>query len=161
MKLGITGHQDLGDEGSAAWVGDQISELVRERRPAAGLTSLAVGADQIFARVLEAARIPFWVVVPCAHYESAFNDPGAREEFRRLLAISAKTVLLPFDSPGEEAYLMAGQRVVDLSDLVIAVWNGAPARGKGGTADIVTYGRLHAKPVFQIDPLRRSAGMLT
>jgi len=36
----------------------------------------------------------------------------------------------------EDAYMAAGRRVVDLSDVMIAVWNAKPAKGKGGTADI-------------------------
>src|SRR5271165_2228772 len=36
----------------------------------------------------------------------------------------------------EDAYMAAGRRVVDLSDVMIAVWIAKPAKGKGGTADI-------------------------
>ena len=89
-------------------------------------------------------------------------DPlrDAVEEFRRLLSLSANTVELSFEAPSQEAYLLAGQRVADMSDLVVAVWDGAVARGKGGTGDIVAYSQRRGKPVFQIDPRRRTCGML-
>jgi hypothetical protein len=33
-----------------------------------------------------------------------------------------------------------------------AVWDGLPARGYGGTADVVAYARQHGKPVHVIWP---------
>src|SRR5438309_2700977 len=50
------------------------------------------------------------------------------------------------------AYLECGLLVVDEADLVIAVWDGKPSRGVGGTADIVTNARTLIKPLILIDP---------
>ena len=38
------------------------------------------------------------------------------------------------------------------ADLLIAVWDGLPARGLGGTADVVAYARDHGIPVSVIWP---------
>jgi 8-oxo-dGTP pyrophosphatase MutT (NUDIX family) len=46
--------------------------------------------------------------------------------------------------------LGAGHWIVDHSDLVILVWNGYPAGGRGGTADIASYARLVGCPFIQI-----------
>lgn len=62
------------------------------------------------------------------------------------------------DTPGtdEDAYLAAGQRVVELSDIVLAVWNGKGAKGKGGTADVVAYAMCRGVPLIHIDPVSRT-----
>jgi hypothetical protein len=46
--------------------------------------------------------------------------------------------------------------VVARCDLLVAVWNGAPARGLGGTADIVSYARECGRATVIIDPARRT-----
>lgn len=47
----------------------------------------------------------------------------------------------PFVESTEQAHLAAGQAVVDRSERLVTVWDGKPARGIGGTADIVSYAR--------------------
>jgi hypothetical protein len=42
--------------------------------------------------------------------------------------------------------------MVDVSDIVVALWDGEPARGRGGTADIVAYARAMAKPLLVVNP---------
>ena len=47
--------------------------------------------------------------------------------------------------------LQQASRVVELSDIVLAVWNGKPAKGKGGTADVVAYAIRRGVPLIHID----------
>jgi len=61
----------------------------------------------------------------------------------------------------EEAFLAAGKRVVDLSDIVIAVRDGEPAKGKGGTADSVAYALSTGAPVIHLNPLRETVTNLS
>jgi hypothetical protein len=49
---------------------------------------------------------------------------------------------------------------VESSDLMIAVWDGKPAKGKGGTADIVADAVTSAVPVVHIDPVERTVTKL-
>src|SRR5262249_46236711 len=49
-----------------------------------------------------------------------------------------------------------GQKMVDMSDAVMAVWNGQPANGKGGTADIVVYAQGKNKDIHIIKGIRKS-----
>ncbi|MGD1032644.1 MAG: hypothetical protein ABSA05_16060, partial [Opitutaceae bacterium] len=51
----------------------------------------------------------------------------------------------------EDAYLDAGMETVHGADIVLAVWDGEPARGKGGTADIIAYARDLGRPLLIID----------
>ncbi len=48
--------------------------------------------------------------------------------------------------------MAAGRAVADRSDLLLAVWDGAPAAGLGGTADIVRYAEERGKAVEIIWP---------
>jgi len=42
--------------------------------------------------------------------------------------------------------------VVDHCDVMIALWDGKPARGKGGTATIVSYAAAVKCPLYRVDP---------
>jgi hypothetical protein len=95
------------------------------------------------------------VVVPFAEYESKFSDRGDKEEYRRLLRRATAVEVLNRHGSDEEAYLAAGKRLVDLSDLVIAVWNGRPAAGLGGTGDIAVYTMRQRKRGIHINPLSK------
>jgi hypothetical protein len=41
---------------------------------------------------------------------------------------------------------------VDRSDVLLAVWDGRPARGFGGTGDVVAYARRRGVPVEVVWP---------
>jgi hypothetical protein len=41
---------------------------------------------------------------------------------------------------------------VDRSDVLLAVWDGQPARGPGGTGDVVAYARARGTPVEVVWP---------
>jgi len=48
--------------------------------------------------------------------------------------------------------MAAGKRVVDISEHVIAIWDGRPAGGYGGTADVVAYAHAVGRDVTVIWP---------
>ncbi|MGW4103078.1 hypothetical protein [Streptomyces sp. NPDC004976] len=50
-------------------------------------------------------------------------------------------------STHEQAYLGAGRWIVDHCDRLIAVWDGRPARGLGGTGNVVANARRTGVPV--------------
>jgi hypothetical protein len=152
MKVGVTGHQDI-----PSFATDAIRMMMRRSLeelsgPITGVSSLAEGADQMFAAVVLDRGGLLHVVIPCRRYEEAFASAGAAQAFSSLLARAADIETLPFPEPSEEAFCAAGCRVVDVSDLLVAVWDGEPARGKGGTADIVEYARRKGVDVRVIWP---------
>jgi hypothetical protein len=154
MKIGITGHQRL--EHSDAW--DWVTEAVRETLdqaapPLVAVTSLAVGADQLLAQLVLDRGGRVYAVLPFRDIERTFAD-NERASYRRLVS-NADVEVLEMTGTDEDCYLAAGRRVVDLADMMIAVWDGAPARGKGGTADIVRYITSRRVPLVHINPLTR------
>jgi hypothetical protein len=155
MRVGITGHQQLDDPEAWPWVAGVLrAEIASIAPPLVGVTSLAVGADQLFARLVLERDGTIHAVLPFADIERSFS-PDHVPAYRELVKQATVEVL---DTPGtdEDAYLAAGQRVVDLSDIVLAVWNGNPAKGKGGTADVVAYAIRRGVPLTQIDPVSRT-----
>jgi hypothetical protein len=153
MKAGITGHQNLGNPETVAWVMASLKNVVTQHNVHHGFTALAVGADQLFAQILRDRNIPYTAVLPCREIEKTFKAPPDLENYRRLFEYAAEAETLDFIEPAEIAFFEAGKRVVDLSDLVIAVWNGQPAKGLGGTADAVKYALGQKKRVVHINPI--------
>lgn len=82
----------------------------------------------------------------------SFSKPSELAAFRRLLALASEEVLLPFSAPAEDAFWAAGREVVERSDKLLAIWDGLPAAGLGGTADVVRYARAAGKDVEVIWP---------
>jgi hypothetical protein len=146
VRFGVTGHQILPAE-----IVERAVEHWRRVLPAGaewfGVSCLAEGADQLFAAHVLAGGGALEVVVPCAGYAASLGTEDGRARFDQLRAAARTVITLPYPAPSEEAYLAAGQTVVDRSDHLFAVWDGRPARGRGGTADIVGYARSQGKPV--------------
>lgn len=119
--------------------------------------SLAEGADTI---AVDAALALGWqvdTVLPFMREEYArdFDDAATRGLGARLAA-SANVLELPgsrHEAGGEAAaYERAGRVVLTQSDLLLAVWDGEPARGRGGAAQIVAEAVAHAVPVLVLHP---------
>jgi hypothetical protein len=155
MRSGITGHQRLGGAQTSQWVAGVLVDMVKKHQITEGVSCLAVGTDQIFAAALKRLGIPYLVVIPCDRYEQTFTETQDLESYRSLLSTADEVIRLPFDEPSEVAFFEAGKKVVDLSSIVIAVWDGAPARGLGGTADVVRYARSIGRRVLQINPITK------
>jgi hypothetical protein len=151
MRLGVTGHQDIPAE-AADYVREAIAAtLASGPDNVIGVTSLASGADQLFASLVRERGGRLHVVLPFRDYEASLETADV-ERFRDLLAGAAQVETLDYPAPSDEAYLAAGRRVVDLSDSIVAIWDGRPAKGPGGTADVVAYARRRGKPVRVVWP---------
>lgn len=150
--IGVTGHQAI-PEAALSYIIDGVRSFIREvEPPLRAVTSLAAGADQTVALEVIHAGGSVDVIVPCRNYESTFNTVRARQLFRSLMSRAESVTTLDFSRPSEAAFLEAGKRIVEGSDVLLAVWDGLPARGLGGTADVVAYADKHGKKVRVIWP---------
>lgn len=122
--------------------------------PLIGITSLAIGADSMFAELVLRQGGAVEVVVPFPEYEQKFQHRSS-ERYRHLLEAASRVTVLRRRRSDEESYFEAGKRVVDLAEFLLAVWDGEPARGLGGTADIVRYATQQRKEVIHLDPVKR------
>ncbi|BBC36702.1 uncharacterized protein SGFS_079960 [Streptomyces graminofaciens] len=145
-RIGITGHRQIPDAALSVVRSGIRAELLAAVSPWA-LSSLAAGADQVFAEIALECGAPLTAVIPGMDYETHLGDDDVRTSYRRILKCCAERVELPYERTHEEAYDAAGRYIVDRADRMIAVWDGAPSRGLGGTADIVAYARRAGVPV--------------
>jgi hypothetical protein len=148
--LAITGHRGLSAELEAE-VDRMIRTAVAERGDLVGVSCLADGADAVFAQAVLDAGGSLVAVLPAAEYRSSLPEEY-RPVYDRLLARAGKVVQLPFVTPDPEAYMEAGKRMVEESDSLLAVWDGQPGRGPGGTADVVAFARSRGVPVTVLWP---------
>jgi len=173
LSVGITGHRKeaippaafatlrgrLGEvlktvAAEAAAVRAGAREFFSDEPPRLRFVSpLADGADQIAAEAALALGFELQAVLPFerAQYRAELADDEARERFDDLLARAACVLELP-GGPLDalEPYVMAGLATVTHSDLLIAVWDGLPPRGRGGTGEVVRLAIAKAKPVVHV-----------
>jgi hypothetical protein len=161
MKIGVTGHQTLGTAETVAWIIQALETAINEHKPDTGITSLAIGADQLYTELLRKRHIKYITVIPCKKYEETFKTQNDLAKYQDLLQTASSIEVLPFDSPSEEAFFAAGKQMAKLSDIVIAIWDGLPAKGFGGTGDIVKYALSIGKSVLHINPKVRQCSLLT
>jgi hypothetical protein len=158
LRIGFSGHQDLGNEGTRAFVAQSLRELLvtyREQAQACNqelllYTALAPGADQLCIATAHELAIPVEAVIPCAEYEGIFKGADAVSTYHQLLARCRKIHQLPAHHCSDEAFLEAGHWIVEHADLLLLVWNGYPAGGKGGAADVASYARSMRRPFLHI-----------
>lgn len=154
MRVGVTGHQRLKESASWSWVKLQLDQLLSSLSPPiVGITSLAIGADQLFATSVLEHGGSIEVIVPFGEYEFTFAEGHDREEYTSLLHRAIRAEVMSRQGSDEEMYFSSGRTIVNRSDLIVAVWDGKPAAGLGGTGDVVEYALKQRKRIVQINPV--------
>ncbi len=156
VTIAVTGHRDPADAHLLQEAIGKVLDLIAERlphTPLQALSSLAEGADRVFAAAALARGLALDVVLPlpCSEYERDF--PESADEFHALLARARQVSALPWvagvDAEGaaqaglgrDLQYAQAGLHLAGRAQILIAAWDGQPARGLGGTAQIVSARR--------------------
>ncbi|MBV8837082.1 MAG: DUF4231 domain-containing protein [Alphaproteobacteria bacterium] len=146
---------------------EAVTQLYAERAPVLrAVTPLAEGTDRIFGA--EAIKLGYQIVCPMPfaqeEFERDFEPPHAleahsREAFRDLLKQAAASGgLVTFELDGERArdeaaYSLAGDVVLNQSDVLIVVWDGHGAAGAGGTVETMQAAVMDHVLVVWIDAL--------
>jgi hypothetical protein len=151
LRIAISGHRgltgltaDLVDKAIRAALAEHVPDVT-------GLSCLADGADQIFARAVTDLGGALEVVVPASDFRAGL-PAQAHPEYDVLFSHAADIHRMPFSESTSQAHMEASKTMIDQADELYAVWDGQPARGYGGTADVVAYARQHGKPVRVIWP---------
>jgi hypothetical protein len=161
FRIGITGHRRLDNPEALIPAIQEAVRLLRGLLPEhsgsevalVAVSSLAEGADRLVAcELLAVPGSRLEAILPMARsvYVNDFRDAESKKEFRRLLELASQVRQPPGHPAPEEAYEWAGRRVVDRCDALIAVWDGQPAKGRGGTAEIVQYAKDRGVPLAWI-----------
>ncbi|WP_214324570.1 hypothetical protein [Nonomuraea sediminis] len=151
IRIAVSGHRGLRPN-TVALIDAAIREaLARHSSGLTGLSCLADGADQIFARAVLDLGGELEVMIPAQQYRD-----GLPSEFHtaydELLRRASQVYRLDFVESTSESHMQASSRMLDDADELFAVWDGQPARGYGGTADVVTEARKRGVPVRVIWP---------
>lgn len=156
VRLGITGHQELSAGGDWTWVRSELRKVIAVARDdVIGFSSLAVGADQVFANEVLSAGGAIVVVVPFPEYADRYPAGAERQAYLALRDSARDVWVLPRVGDDRACYLLAGKVVVENCDRLLAVWDGEGAKGEGGTGDIVAYAVGRGKSVTWLDPYGR------
>jgi len=129
------------------------------------LTPLAEGADRLVAKeVLKLPDSRIEVVLPLAKedYLQDFVSLESKKEFEELLSLARRPMTLQprslnnrfpegdLKASRRQAYEDVGRYIVHHCDLLIALYDSASSRGKGGAAEIVDYARKRKRPMIII-----------
>lgn len=155
--VGFTGHRHLRAPDKAKEVIRTVVDSLQTEIPgrSVGYSSVAIGADTLFVEEWLSSGLPWMALLPRAEHD--FKHDFNESDWARTLALLKKAARVQSLSGIKEAerdlaYLECGLLVVDEADVVVAVWDGKPSRGTGGTADIVGHARSLGKPLILIDP---------
>lgn len=170
LTVAVTGHRGagLGDPGAAAaaldnrlpWIA-AAARIVPTREATALadappalvlLSALTEGTDQIAAACALRHGFALHAVLPFARaeYRQDFTD-AVTTMFDTLLAQTARVIELPGTrDTAATAYALAGRAVVEYADVLIAVRDRLPARGAGGTGEVVEHALRRGIPVIHV-----------
>jgi hypothetical protein len=150
VRIAVSGHRGL-PAPTQRLVDEAIRAALAEQQDVTGLSCLADGADQIFARAVLDHGGQIEAVIPATHYRHGL-PADTHEEYDRLLAQATQVHRLPFTESTAEAHMAASTFMLGHADLLWAIWDGKPARGYGGTADVVAWAHKNGLPVQVIWP---------
>lgn len=120
------------------------------------LSPLAVGADRMAADAATALgyRLDVATPFPRAEYETDFPKSPLDPWLGSAGAPDEKPYFALDGAHGDDAnrsYEAVGRLVVRNCDLLLALWDGKDAKGRGGTAEIVRFSARFGPPVWWID----------
>jgi hypothetical protein len=121
------------------------------------VSPLADGSDQIAAELALDLGFELQVILPFDRetYRTTLHNSGLKR-FDELICRATCVLELPGELDGElRAFVMAGRGTVAHCDVLIAVWDGRPPRGRGGTGEVVQIGITRGTAIAHIpvDPL--------
>jgi hypothetical protein len=173
LAVGVTGHRaDVLPAGSIPLLAERIRDVL-QRIEQSGRELLAAerdcfapspprlrfvspvadGADQIAAEVALELGWELQAILPFerAAYRASLANHGARERFDSLIERATCLLELPGDPDhGLDAYVMTGRATVAHCDVLVAIWDGLPPRGRGGTGEVVQLALTRGTAIIHV-----------
>jgi hypothetical protein len=167
IRIGVTGHHALLDSdkvrGNLMACLEHLAALLSHTPfRLVILTPLAEGADRLVAqtaldwkcdRMNGPVQIEAILPLPVSNYLKDFKKSESKAEFKRLLKNASASYVLQGSAGRPEAYRRIGYHVATHCDLLIAIYDGKEARGKGGTAEIYQRAKYNGRTIWRIDPI--------
>jgi hypothetical protein len=151
IRVAVSGHRSL-DERTSELVDAALRETIASfGDDLTGVTCLADGADTLFAQAVLDAGGDLIAVVPALRYRENLPE-NHWHTYDRLLLEADEVIRLPHVESTSEAHMDASLKMLSRAGQLIAVWDGQPARGFGGTADVVAAARERGLRVTVVWP---------
>ncbi|SBT44677.1 hypothetical protein [Micromonospora narathiwatensis] len=153
LRVGITGHIHL-TPATERLIADALRVELRRisDRPVHGVTCLAAGADQIFARAVLATGGTYEVILPAPDYRSVAIGPDSRDAFDELLRLATRVVHTGHRRSGTAAYVAANRELLRRIQRLVAVWDGEPGCHAAATDRTVDGARQRGIPTTILWP---------
>jgi hypothetical protein len=136
LAIGFTGHRHLRDEARS---GVQILDFLKEKKEkftgvVCGVSSVASGGDMFFAEacIQLGLQLGVLLLLPNVLSQSMSVEVTGRDESR------------------DARYYECGIELVLQSRMLLALWDGEPSRGLGGTEQIVSFAKAEGRPIAWI-----------
>jgi len=164
LVIGVTGHRlhklDVNNAALIQLIEDMLLGLKQKYndRKIIVMSPLAEGADRLVARMaMDLIGAYLWVPLPLPYnlYSTDFTASDSVDEFMDLVGKAEYYFELPMKFGTQEQlatredetsnerrnqqYALAGAYIVERSDELIAVWDGKPEDGTGGTGQVVRW----------------------
>lgn len=152
-RIGVTGHMNL-TPATQTLVNAALRDLLSSETPAklVGISCLARGGDQLFARVVLDLGGQLTVVLPSPNYREQKVSTDNRALFDELFDEATEVRTMPFSESNRQAYEAANNLIVELADRLVAIWDGQSPADQGGTGAVVEQARQLGKPVQVVWP---------
>ncbi|EFG03919.1 hypothetical protein [Streptomyces clavuligerus] len=152
LRIGITGHRGLPGP-VARDVRRRLAVLAAAYDPAGliAVSCLADGPDTWWAQEVLAAGGRLEAVVPAGEYRAGLPD-WHHHDYDTLLNQATTVHRTGLAESTSQAHQAGSELLIDRCDKLLAVWDGLPARGFGGTADAVAYAHRTNTPVTVLWP---------
>ncbi len=153
LAIGFTGHRNLSDEAKCREAIRKVLLEWKAKVPGVvyGLASAAAGGDLLFAETCVELNLPIriFLPVPKEKFREDFDEPT----WDRATLVFQKALSVEVTGAGEELterYYECGIETVQHIQILIALWDGTPSKGLGGTADMVHFAKEQGRPVIWI-----------
>ncbi len=153
LAIGFTGHRHLPDEAKSR---AQILQFLKEKKENTpgtvyGVSSAAAGGDLLFAEscIQLGLRLRILLPMPKEQFREDFDEP-TWQRVENVLSQAMSVEVTGGDQSRDERYYECGIETVQHSGMMLALWDGEPSRGLGGTEQIYKFAQLEGRPILWI-----------
>jgi len=153
LAVGFTGHRKVPYETKSRQV---IRDFLAQQKESHhgvmyGICSAAAGGDQLFAESCIELKIPLRILLPrpAEQFRADFDAASWQRSVHIMENAISVEVTGQYEARNEQFYDCGIQTVAE-SQLLVALWDGQPSRGVGGTQEIVSYARKTGHPIAWI-----------
>ena len=166
LRIGVSGHRYLSEQQDLQRGIDQALDridLTYPHRSLSIISALAEGADRLVVERIWLAKPGAGLIVPLPVIESEylkdFETSESRDQFLFWMGRAQEIIPAPEVSSRNEGYWAAGKWMLDHCDVLIALWDGQTAQGRGGTAEMVALARQQRLPLAWVRCDNHKPGM--